>query len=116
MSDPTGGRNGQPERAPTHRSFEIRKRNTNGEARSFDLNGEVFRFYPDRVNAMVAADLPGMRVNMNSAPMWELFESMMPDDYERFRRMIRSPQLMFEADDLRSLLEWMTQEAAERPT
>lgn len=99
-----------------HRSFDIRRRNTDGKPRTFDLNGQVFTYYPDRLPEMVLIDLPGMAVHANSEPMWALFQSVMPEDFTRFKRLVRNPSLLFDAADLKALIELITEESTERPT
>lgn len=112
--------------AESGKSFHIRRRRDNGQAETLNLELErtdggpplvrAFTFYPKRVPAMVGLDLVGMKVNMNFQPMWDLFQAMMPEDFDEFRDILRSPDYEIEAEELKGIMQWMVEQSGERPT
>lgn len=98
------------------KSFETRRRNLTKAPIPFDINGEEFKCHPERIPASVMMDIPGMAVSMDSAPMWEFFEAALGEDYDRFRKLVRSPDVAIEADELVAIVAWLAEESTERPT
>lgn len=116
--------NATPEDSPV-KSFQLRRRveaaKEDGDDNpdpvvTFELNGQTFHLHPKRVNGLVVMDAMNMEVSENSEPMWEFFEGILGPDYRRFRKMLRSPTYVIDADELEPLVTWMVEQVGQVPT
>lgn len=98
------------------KSFELARRNTEGDPKvPFKLNGQTFHLYPKRINGFVLMDLANMRVADDSPAMWEFFEGLLGPDYHAFRKLLRSPDITFDAEPIRALMSWMGEQVSAHP-
>lgn len=98
-------------------TFNFTRRDTSKETVvPFDFQGEEYELYPDRINSLVASDLPSMRISMDSRPMWEFLEGVLGEKYEKFRRIIRDPLLEIDAEEFAGMVKWMIGASGNSPT
>jgi hypothetical protein len=65
---------------------------------------------------ILVMQLPNMAIDMNSVPLFKIFEHTLGDDYPAFYSFINSPTVYVDAAAFLPILEWFIEEGAGRPT